>query len=79
MAEHQTTINDFLLDNGLLIKNNPAISPDLTLDFESLMTDIRYELGILESIKEIKCNLSFGVKSISPNSKERVEVSIMWV
>ena len=36
-------INEFLLNNGLLIKNNPAISPDLTLDFTSFLSELRLE------------------------------------
>lgn len=41
-------INDFLLSNGLLIRDNPAISPDLTLDAARLAREVRGEQAILE-------------------------------
>jgi hypothetical protein len=40
-------INAYLVSHGLLIKNNPAISPDLTLDFPSLVKEIRLEADAL--------------------------------
>jgi hypothetical protein len=43
-------INDFLLRNGLLIRDNPAISPDLTLDFERLAEEVRREQTVLEKV-----------------------------
>ncbi|MBN1127695.1 MAG: hypothetical protein JXA71_01820, partial [Chitinispirillaceae bacterium] len=36
-------INKFLVENDLLIKNNPAISPDLTLDYPALVRELREE------------------------------------
>jgi len=41
-------INNFLLDNGFLIRDNPAIAPDLTLDFERLADEVRSEQAVLE-------------------------------
>ncbi|MBN2036394.1 MAG: hypothetical protein JW768_06590 [Chitinispirillaceae bacterium] len=38
-----SAINKFLVKNRLLIKNNPAISPDLTLDFPSLVKELIQE------------------------------------
>jgi hypothetical protein len=32
-------VNKFLLDNGLRIKTNPAISPDYCLDFDHLVAN----------------------------------------
>ncbi|MBD3391970.1 MAG: hypothetical protein GF418_07865 [Chitinivibrionales bacterium] len=36
-----SAINSFLVKNGILVKDNPAISPDMTLDFESLCGSVR--------------------------------------
>ena len=41
-------INRFLLESGLLIKYNPAISPDLTLDFDCLAEEVRSEQAVME-------------------------------
>jgi len=46
-------INDFLLSNGLLIRDNPAISPDLTLDFERLAEEVRSEQAVLEEVCDL--------------------------
>ena len=43
-------INSFLLRNGFLIRDNPAISPDLTLDFKRFADAVRSEQAVLEKI-----------------------------
>ena len=45
-----TGINGFLVENGLLIKDNPAISPDMALDFTELLWEIKFELEPLKSL-----------------------------
>ena len=44
---HEQKINDFLVKNGLLIKNNPAISPDATLDFPSIIKELSDEIDVV--------------------------------
>ena len=44
-ATHLSRINGFLLKNGLPIESNPAISPDLTLDFSALIKELAAEAG----------------------------------
>jgi hypothetical protein len=46
-------INDILLANGLLIKDNPAISPDLTLNFKKVLAEISAETGVLASVTDV--------------------------
>jgi hypothetical protein len=41
-----TAINHFLLENNLRISNNPCISPDFCLDWESLQGNLAAENGI---------------------------------
>ncbi|MCH2175569.1 MAG: hypothetical protein MK193_07570 [Lentisphaeria bacterium] len=48
MAENQK-LNNFLLENHILIRNNPAISPDLTLNFVELQKQIAQEANGLRS------------------------------
>ena len=42
-ASRTSGINQFLLNNNLFIKNNPAISPDLTLDFSAFINELKTE------------------------------------
>ena len=42
------SINRYLLDNALLIADNPCISPDFCLDWDRLVEDIRRQDGIAE-------------------------------
>ncbi len=44
------TINDFLLQNGILIRDNPAISPDLTLDMGKLVAEADAEQSLLRTV-----------------------------
>jgi hypothetical protein len=48
----ESKINEFLIKNSLLIKNNPAVSPDMTLDFNGLLHEIRSEIENLKQIKD---------------------------
>lgn len=41
-------INRYLLDNALLIADNPCISPDFCLDWDHLAADIRVQDGVRE-------------------------------
>jgi hypothetical protein len=47
-------INDFLLQNGILIKDNPAISPDLTLDRARLFAEADAEQSLLRTVVDQK-------------------------
>lgn len=40
-------INSYLLDNEITMAQNPAISPDLTLDFTSLLVELESEMVLL--------------------------------
>jgi hypothetical protein len=45
-------INLFLLENRIVIKDNPAISPDLTLDAPGLMRELRGETALLAALPD---------------------------
>lgn len=53
MTENSTRINDFLLKNKLFPLYNPAISPDLTLDFKTLLGLIRQEKDALGPVTDL--------------------------
>jgi hypothetical protein len=53
-AAHPRGINRFLLEHALTIRHNPAISPDLTLDFASLSAEIAAEPGVLALLPDGK-------------------------
>jgi len=38
---HMSAINEFLLTNGLRIAQNPCVSPDFCLDWDSLVADVK--------------------------------------
>jgi hypothetical protein len=46
-------INEFLLKNKLFPKHNPAISPDMTIDFETLLGLIRQEKDTLGPVTDL--------------------------
>jgi hypothetical protein len=49
----RSAINDYLINYELFIKYNPAISPDLALDFNKLINEIRNELEPVEIAIEL--------------------------
>jgi len=53
MTENSMHINDFLLRNKLFPLDNPAISPDLTLDFKTLLGLIRQEKDALGPVTDL--------------------------
>lgn len=52
MTKNSNRINDFLKKNNLFPLHNPAISPDMAVDFERLLGLIEEEQGALESVKD---------------------------
>lgn len=52
VEKNASGINDFLLANKLLIRDNPAVSPDLTLDFDALFNEISAESGMLQTVTD---------------------------
>ncbi len=42
-------VNEFLLGNSIRLNTNPAVSPDMTLDFDSLCTDLENEPKLLQN------------------------------
>ncbi|MBN1307913.1 MAG: hypothetical protein JXA18_08355 [Chitinispirillaceae bacterium] len=83
MATYGSKINEFLLNNGLLIKNNPAISPDLTLDFTSLLSELRSEANDIAPAMEKAAqgkNLPESRKIILwPQSSFSLETAVLYV
>jgi hypothetical protein len=53
MMKNFDHINRFLLANDLLPLNNPAVSPDMTLDFEKLLGLIRQEKDTLGPVTDL--------------------------
>ncbi|MBD3322320.1 MAG: hypothetical protein GF350_14565, partial [Chitinivibrionales bacterium] len=51
MAE-PSIINRFLVQNNIRIATNPAISPDLVLDFDELLDEITKEKDVLAGLKD---------------------------
>lgn len=45
-----SSINRFLVDNGIWIRENPGISPDMTLDFGALLQEVRDEGACLAGL-----------------------------
>lgn len=48
-AVEPASVNEFLLRENIRINTNPAVSPDMTLDFDSLCTDLENEPKLLEN------------------------------
>ncbi len=76
-------INEFLLENGFLIKNNPAISHDLTLDFSSLLNEIHTQADFLGAVIENASHKSGILRSGSlilwPKSSFSIKNSVFYV
>ncbi|MBD3421734.1 MAG: hypothetical protein GF398_16595 [Chitinivibrionales bacterium] len=47
---HASRINSFLIENGIRIKDNPAISPDLTLDFKDVIARLDAHKTLLSGL-----------------------------
>ena len=52
MTKNSIRINDFLLKNRLFPLHNPAISPDMTLDLNGLLEQVKKEKTALESVTD---------------------------
>ncbi|MBD3346734.1 MAG: hypothetical protein GF401_16890 [Chitinivibrionales bacterium] len=69
-------INAYLLENNIRIQNNPAVSPDLVLDFKGLVEEIAEEKAALLKLKDnSKADaVSQGLKKLILWPKSKFEV-----
>ena len=82
-ASRVSGINEFLVKNDLFIKNNPAISPDLTLDFSTLINELESEADKIALAME-KAALGKKVSELQgiilwPNSLFSLGAALLYV
>ncbi|PCJ62285.1 MAG: hypothetical protein COA79_04275 [Planctomycetota bacterium] len=74
-------INQFLLENDILIKDNPCVSVDYTLHFESLLEAIKKDESHFESSMSKEGEISVELENINfyPKSKIQLKTAAMYI
>ncbi len=78
---NNAAINQWLVQNKICIIDNPAISPDLTLDWPQLQVEIQAELGTLQGINDSPLQTADELKHVTlfPKSEFSVNGIRFWL